>query len=412
MRGSRIVQVLGPLDLPSIADLRWAFVQLASTGPHARVGLLPHGPTAWEFAPDLIAERADELVRIAPDGADDGESILQAMRDAFVADLPVQVLVSGTHLAVRYDHELVDATVAAAFPRALIEAARAGRIADEGVVPPSSLPTALLHSFGLRPRAWGRLAKHVREHRRTAADAAVREVPAASHSGRVPLNDEDRATRHVQSMLDGASVRQLLRWGHAHDLGMGGTLLLLASAALEQAGVPTCDQGTLIVNLRRYLPRGSTTTANFVTGLPLATPRRSADVAAFARDLHGAIESGRPLMAAAASAVKRVLAPRDTPTIGATIPRPDQVRVSASYVGTLRDYERLPWAAEPGGRTVLSTVETAAAGDVGWTMLKMHGSLHAIATFRGDVVPAERVRAAAASMAADPIAVLTDAVGS
>ena len=410
MRGNRIVQVLGPLDLPTIDELRGGFVRLASSGAHTRVGLLPRGLTHWEFAPDLIDQRRDEFVRSAPDV--DVDALARLMHDEALPDLPVQIRASRTHLAVLYDHELVDATVAAAFPRALIEMSRGRELPASGDDVSGSLPTALRHTLGLQPRAWWRLASHVRDRRRTVAGATVQPtLPAAEHE-RVTVRDEANATRHVRSSMDSACIRQLLRWGHRQGLGMGGTLLLLSTAALEQAGIPTSDHGTLIVNLRRYLPRSAAARGNFVTGLPVTTPRRDDDVAVYAREIDAAIESARPLVSAAVSAAKGVLLARSVRHDAGTMPRPTRARVSLSYVGTLRDYERLPWAVEPDARTILNTVDTAAAGDIGWTMLKMHGRLHAVATFRADVLPAERVRAAAALMVADPIGVLADAVGS
>ena len=68
--------------------------------------------------------------------------------------------------------------------------------------------------------------------------------------------------------------------------------------ALVRAGITVDDVGTLPVDLRRYLPRGTNPLANFVSGIQLPL-RDGNDPARLHDDLTAAVASGRPIVSLA-----------------------------------------------------------------------------------------------------------------
>ncbi|MGP3535737.1 hypothetical protein ACTU3I_13145 [Microbacterium sp. RD1] len=390
------MQLFDRLDLPSLEALRDAFVRIATSGPAARVGLLAD-EDVWVYAPETIRARRDDLVRQAPAGSDP----LAWLRGSLIPGLPVQAAVAGDRLAVMYDHSLVDATVSTAFPRVLIDVARGGAVPTPPAETDKPLAAALRHTFGLRPSRWRALARDVRARRALVHDAGSAAQPDEGTTT-IRLEDLPRVLRHEWCLLRREASRDVSRWGAKHGVGGAGAILLLATAALKRVGIEPQPVGTIVVNLRRYLPPGTTTNGNFITGLRVTTGGPAFELGRFAQEVNRALESGRPLFT---TALRSMRPPRGgLPTGEAEVST--AAAVAVSHLGVVRDYQALPWQGDA-PVSVLSVADRPAPSEISWTVLILHGVVHAFATYRSDVFDPDAIASAAALMAADPVGLLT-----
>lgn len=396
LSGSRIVQSFEGIDLASLDSLRDAFVALAQSGVSTRVGAIGSVDAGWVHDADRIADHREDFVREAPTD----EDTLKWLLAHPTPELPVQVAVSGDRLAVAYDHSLVDAAVASGFPRRLTAVARGADLPPSPPEVEGPLALAIRHSFGLRLHRWMAAMDDARAHRhRATITDEAKPMPLST----VEVNLDAPDVRHISCRLELDQVRALSRWASSRQCGRATALLLLATRALDLAGIPTSPRGTLVVGLRRYLPRGAITTGNFITGLPVITSGPAFDADAVGPVVESALSTARPLLSAAVRSVRPYR--DDCPARGRASVEP-RARVALSYMGNLRDYDALPWRDPQAANCVLSSVDTAAPDGIGWTVLGMRGRLSMFATFHADAFDPETVAVAARLIAEDPITVL------
>ncbi|MCB0911303.1 MAG: hypothetical protein KDB60_06785 [Propionibacteriaceae bacterium] len=395
--GARIGVGLGPLDLPSPGELRSAFVRIAAGGHPARLGLVLADDRRWREVGMRIADRADEIFRVAPESVGDPRDWLL---DHWIDDLPVQFAIAGDRLGMLMDHRLGDGALASVLPLALIDLARGRPLASAftGLIA-RPLGAALSHTFGVRPTAWLGLADDYRRHRPRNSPPAQ----AAERHLAVP------STCHLNVVLEPDRLLGVRAWSRGR-IALGPVLAQLTGQAMRVAGLPVADTGELVIDLRRYLPRGAHTLANFIAGMeiPLAGPGSApAEVHA---QVTRSLLAGRPLVAATIGAARGRLAgsgllrpvPRRAPE-----PRPaSAARISMSSLGRLRAFEKLPWTAPQGQRWMDAYTEPATPGTLGVIAIAMDGRLNLSLTWRGEDFDRATVAAGAALLADDPVRLL------
>ena len=403
LAGTRIGVGLGPLDLPSPGELRNAFVRIAAGGHPARLGLALADEGSWQELGVRIGDRCDEVVRVVPESVRDPRDWL---REHWVPDLPVQLGIAGDRLGLMMDHRLGDGVLASVLPLALIDLARGRPLASafNGLIE-RPLRAALASTLGARPGAWLALVDDYRRHRSAPTPPAA----AASRHLAVP------STCHLTVVIEPDQLARLRVWCRGR-IAIGPALALLAGAGMRAAGLPVRDTGELVVDLRRYLPRGANTLANFIAGmeLPLAGPgSRPADVHA---RVGRSLLVGRPLVAAAIGSARGRLASAGPNSLRPASPRrgrpspearpaPD-ARISMSSLGRLRAFEKLPWSVPPAQRWMDAYTEPAASGTLGAIAIAMDGRLTLSLTWRGEEFDRATVAAGAALIAGDPVALL------
>ncbi len=398
---SRISLGFGPLDLPGRSELGDALVRIAANGPATRVGLVLADEGHWREVGVRIADRVGEIFRVAPTSVRDPRDWL---REHWIDDLPVQFAISGDRLAMMMDHRLSDAGLSAVLPLALIEVAR-GRPVPSAFANLTERPLvgALSATFGARPGRWLAAADDFRRYRAGGAGAAVTSGPRLS----VP------STLQLTTVMEPAQLSRL----RAHCRGrvsLGPALALVAAAGMRAAGLTVSDRAELVIDLRRYLPAGQHTLANFIAGLEIPVAGTGAGIAAVQERMNRALAVGRPLATAALGTGRAVLASRlpsrpiRRPAPAGPAPLPP-ARVSMSSLGRLRAFEKLPWTAPPGRRWAVAHTEPGAPGTLGFIAIVMDGRLNLHLTWRGEEFDRSTVAAGAALMAADPVALLEEA---
>jgi hypothetical protein len=291
-------------------------------------------------------------------------------------DLPFMVFLGEDRASLCIDHRLGDGFLGVM----LTAGALAGRgapavfgTADDR----DPLPAALAATYGRHPRRVGTLLKDRFSIHRPAYDGPV----VAGGRGRLDL---------VTGTMDATTFRSLADWSRGR---VPPTLAMMFAfrEALRRSGIPLMDEGAILVDLRRYLPSGRSTLANFVVGHPVAIGDGvDAAGARFQRDLH----VGRPL-----AALTYGLATRSwrRPSPGSV---PAAASPTVSDMGFLRALEPLPWASpDP---VVRVSVDPAGRNGITALTAVLHRRLHISLSFDSSLWDRDAVAAACELLRHDP----------
>jgi hypothetical protein len=372
--GVRISVELTPLVVPDRAVVVRAIRDLIATGADARAGRRLRAGR-WSYDPLGLDEQAEEMVRPLPLGMR-GDEGLPRLRDALPDDLPFAVFLGDDRAALCIDHRLGDGFLSVMLT--------AGALAGRGVPAVFAasrdrdpLPAALASAFLRQP---GRALSLVRD-RWTQTSPSPEPAAEPAERGALGL---------VTAAMDGATFRDLARWSRGR---VAPTLAVMFAmrTALERVGVPVSDEGSLLVDLRRYLPSGRSTLANFVVGHPVsASGGLDAAGARLSRDLH----TGRPLAALTAGLAARAW--RHGPPTAV----PSSTAITVSDMGFLRALEPLPWAGDDS--IVRVSVDPSARNGITVLTAVLGGRLHVSVSFDRSFCDPDAVSRACALLCHDP----------
>ncbi|MBW9119236.1 hypothetical protein JNB63_03940 [Microbacterium trichothecenolyticum] len=318
--GVRISVELAPLIVPERATVVRAVRALIGMGADARAGRTFEG-VRWRYDGSRLDEQAERMVQPLPLERT-GDAGLPRLREIVAPDLPFMVFLGEDRASLCIDHRLGDGFLGVM----LTAGALAGRgtpavfaSADDR----DPLPAALSATYGRHASRLGALLRDRWADARPGYSGPT--VPAAG--GRLDL---------VTGTMDAATFRDLADWSRGR---VPPTLAMMFALheALRRTGVPVMDEGAILVDLRRYLPSGRSTLANFVVGHPVSV-RQGIDVAGsrFHRDLH----VGRPLAALTSGLATQAWRRRAPTTV------PAAASPTLSDMGFLRALEPLPWASD------------------------------------------------------------------
>ncbi|GAA3631097.1 hypothetical protein GCM10022200_12460 [Microbacterium awajiense] len=377
--GVRISVELSPIVVPSRDVVVRAVRDVLGAGAHARAGrVVTRG--RWRFDPTALDEQAERAVRELPKEYT-GDEGLPRLREIAREDLGFTVFLGEDRASLCIDHRLGDGF----FGTMLTSAVLAGRgtpavFTNAGDEHP--LESALWNTFARHPRRVASLVGD-RWHER-------RPSPAA---GTVP--GERASLDLVSGTMTSETFRAFAAWSH-RKVPPSVAMLFALRAALDRVGIPVSDEGSILVDLRRYLPSGRSTLANFVTGHPVRGGGGVVPAAArFSRDLR----LGRPL---AALAVGVATAPWRRHR---SVSVPSAATPIVSDMGFLRTLEPLPWAMPTGGMLRVS-VDPARRNGVTALTAFLRGRLHVSMSFDATLFDRAGLEAACALMCADPIGLL------
>ncbi|MDN3497302.1 hypothetical protein QL996_15285 [Planococcus sp. APC 4015] len=372
--GARISVELAPLIVPERATVVRAVRELIGSGAAARAGRTIHG-AHWNYDPEFLDAQAERMVRPLPVERT-GDAGLPRLREAAPADLPFVVFLGEDRASLCIDHRLGDGFLSVMLT--------AGALAGRGV--PSvfataddrdPLPAALSATYARRLDRIGALLRDRWSDRRPSYAGPV--VDAGG--GRLDL---------VTGTMDSTTFRALADWSKGR---VPPTLAMMFAfrAALQRSGIPVMDTGAILVDLRRYLPSGRSTLANFVVGHPVVVDGGiDAAGARFQQDLH----VGRPLAALTSGLITRGWhrgTPRTVPAAASPI---------VSDMGFLRALEPLPWASDD--PVVRVSVDPAARNGITALTAVLRRRLNISVSFDGSLWERDAIAAACDLLRHDP----------
>ena len=314
---------LSPLVVPERAAVVHAVRTLLDLGAAARAGRTFDGPR-WRYDPAMLDAQAERMVReLPPEYA--GDAGLPRLREAITPDLPFMVFLGEDRASLCIDHRLGDGFLSVMLTAGILSGRRPpGVLASARDADP--LPAALNATFLRHP---GRAVDVVRDR------LTERRAPRPVHSA-ATVPAERGSLDLVTAVMDPDTYRSIAAWSRGR-VPPTLSMMFALREALHRLGVPVMDEGSILVDLRRYLPSGRSTLANFVVGHPIdASIGLDAAGARFSRDLH----SGRPLAALTAGLLSRGWR-RPAPATAPAAAKP-----IVSDMGFLRALEPLPWAGE------------------------------------------------------------------
>ncbi|WP_345751786.1 hypothetical protein [Microbacterium rhizophilus] len=380
--GTRITVLMRPLRVPPREQVVARVRALLELGPSARVGRILD-ERRWSYEPAAIEEHAERMVGRLPDDLGTAED-LPRLRERADPMLPLSLFLGTDRIAVLFDHRLGDGFFAVMVLAALFAEEGVPRV-FEGADDRDPLPAALAATFGRHPsRAWN-----------VVRDKLVTAPGAASGPSRV-VDGPGSLALHATMMTPDA-YRAFSAWTRGR-MPRSAAIVAAFQAALRAEGIPVADSGIVLVDLRRYLPSGRATLANFVIGHPLDL-RRGPDAAGaqLTRDLH----LGRPL---AALAVARRPVLRAAPTAETV---PEAAVPIVSDMGLLRPLERLPWdGVDPQRPTIEVSVDPATRGGITALTTVLRGRFGVSLSFDSSIFPADRVVAAGERLCTAPLELL------
>lgn len=372
--GVRISVELAPLKVPDRAVVVAAVRHLIGLGPAARAGRTFDGPR-WAYDPAALDVQAERMVRPLPPELT-GDAGLPRLRTATDPDLPLTVFLGEDRASLCIDHRLGDGFLGVMMTAAAL-AGRGAPAVFTRAVDEDPFPAAVSTTFLRHPSRAVRLVRDRVSERRTPHEGPS--VPGRRTS-------LDLVTRR----MDPQTFRAMASWSRGRVPPTVATMFAV-HAALRRVGIPVMDEGAILVDLRRYLPSGKATLANFVVGHPVAiTDGIDAAGARFSRDLH----VGRPLAALAAGLATRSWrreAPQSAPAAASPI---------VSDMGFLRALEPLPWASDDA--IVRVSVDPAARNGITALTAVLRRHLNVSVSFDGSLYDRDSIAAATELLCRDP----------
>lgn len=378
--GAFITTALSPLHVSARQDVVERLHRIMASGPEARVGRTFRGDR-WEYDPARLARLAERMVRPLPPGTT--PQTLASLRHDVPPDLGAMVFLGDDTGALVIDHRLGDGLLATV----LVAAALGDR-------PPASVFSDASGDDPLPAALRETLWRH-----RDRIGGLLRDRLASPHRS-TPVDDRVPAERKRLDLVTGHMSAPTLRAFSARVRGHAPLSLATVFAlrgALREAGVPTLDEGVMLVNLRRYLPASTVTLGNFVTGLPVDL-RGGLDTAG--RLVTHQLRVGRPL---AAHAVGLLRPGRPARPGAATVPAAAMPVVSD--MGLLRAFEPLAWRGAE--KSIAMSVDPATRNGVTALTAVLGGRLNVSLSFDGSLFDPADLARACTILCDDPIGMLT-----
>jgi len=392
-REAETAVALGPLEMPSLGDLRSAFVELAALGASTRAGYtFDAGRRSWLFDPGRLTELSEQVVTAVesphlPPQASEEEVIaaLENLISAGTASSPSPLLLerAGSALIQRQNHAFGDAQALLRLPAAVLQVASTGQ-----------LPKWVEESLAVHP-AWSALRNVLTDGRRPMGnlirDRASKVIRSHRDPGDGVLTPWTPQLKVVFRVFSRASWDQVQQWRRAHapKASMASVYLVLLRLALREAGIPLADDTVVLYDCRRYLRAGEHVRGNFIT---VRSHQFSDDVVEAGATIAQTAESAQPLGTLIVAAAKRRIVPlKRTHATVSTRPLTVPAFVFAPRNGSV---EASPWQRRD-LHCVASANTPSSPADVTASMILVGGRLSISFSYHANVLDEALIRAAA-----------------
>lgn len=392
--------VFGPLTLPSLSDLRAAFVELAAQGERTRAGYtLSPSARRWLFDPHRLAELAEQVVaERASSSTDDDEGYREMERLLETIevdnDTAAHFTRAGDRLVFVQNHALGDVHLTVQLPSALVRLAQGLPLPAWVDAPLAQHPlwTAVTHAAqpGRKPFAglW-------RER-----NSGIRGGPGIARRTSVEWNPVPRTAFRC---LSRGSWQEVKAWRkeHAPEASLASLHLVILRQALAAAGVAVTPETVVLYDCRRYLPGRAQVRGNFIVA---RSQRLGDDPHSVNAALAQTLDNAQPLATLVAATARNALrSPRTHPAPPAQI----DPECLPAFVFPPRSgqVESMPWR-RPDLRGMAVSSAPSRANAVTATMFLIGGRLSTSICYHPDVITDSSIHAAIALMEDHPSALL------
>jgi hypothetical protein len=397
--------VIGPLNMPSLDDLRAAFVELALLGPRTRAGYtFDSTRSRWLFDPARLTDLAQQVVTSVESPsqpADEAEPVVFAEVERLLnastldASMPLKLVRGGNFLIQHQNHAFGDAQALLRLPAALVHVASTGTmpkwVDQELTANPAVVALRNALATGRRPMSnlfRDRPSKGIRQRDDLAGG---------------PLRTWTPQMRVVFQSFSRSSWQEVQQWrrANASQASMASVYLVVLRMALRAAGVTLSPETVVLYDCRRYLPSGAHVRGNFVTA---RSHQFSDDAVATGNKIAETSNSAEPLGTLVMATAKRMLLPaRRRLTTVSDAPVTVPAFVFPPRNGGL---EALPWQRDD-LHCVGSANTPSGPADITAAMMMIGGRLALSFTYHDNVIAEADLRRAAALMEHEAIALLS-----
>ena len=391
----RALILAGPVDVPSVDDIRSALVEIARIGPQTRIGLRADASRRrWLFDPEAVAET---VVEVPSEKASDISNFATTVFNADLTRSSIKVVVSGDYVASLGSHGIADGIGGARLWTTLIRTAQTGMLPAGMQSEESRLPLmrSILRTYGSDPRRLVATAQWQSRLKRSEAEAVAISERGALTSDPVSLS--------IPMDQDGADRLAEWREAHAPSVSLRAISLYLFLSALRSQGVETASSALVLMDMRRYASGRTVVNGNFAVGqrIPISGLTSPHELS---RRLSGVLGSGRPLITLGAITAKATVASAFGRSMSSSADFDVSVNplavVSYSDIGKVRDVEGIRWTGDP-----LCVTATDPYGPEGIVFLgaEIGGRRHLSVTFHGSVFNSETIRRVLRAVALEPM---------
>jgi hypothetical protein len=406
--------IFGPVEPLNAGEISSAIATLSDGNPENRIGLIPNCETqTWEFDP-AYAERA---VVPAPEPlvASDLQNV-ESMSSAVCnlqLDRPLAISQIGRELILSWDHGLGDSYFALDVLGAISSHHFDQRPIQRLVTPNArhpvlaalgnsirTAPIQTLGDFFITLSTLGKkLARLVRKRR-----LASHDKQDADHAGEL-VDDGLYQVVHVVSRPDYAAYVRKYRERHNLTASASALTLLWICREFENEGIDVSPEVGILVDLRRHLPPGRQTYANFI-GVETVGYSPTCTEEEFGLRYAEQSRSTRPLINLACFLMAERLMPflfRRVVESSNSAPRVDKAIVTYTDPSKAPWEQRIPWADGP--RHAVGVANPASANHIAITVLAVaRDEIQLTATFNPSRFEPALVRKALAAALQKPIA--------
>lgn len=399
---------IGRLDLPPIADLRAAFVELAAQGERTRLGFtISASARHWLFDPHRLAELAEQMVVeheppsfTGPDPDEVGYRELEHLLRTTEVDntTAAHFTRAGDHLIFAQNHALGDAHLTFQLPSALVALARG-----------ESMPAWVTATQAAHP-LWRAVTHAVRPGRNPLAGLLRERISRINRhtSGRILSSEWTPQPQTAFRCLSRESWQEVKNWRreHAPQASLASLQLVILRQALASAGIAITPETVVLYDCRRYLPGREQVRGNFVVARSQQLGDSPESISA---TLVNTLEQAQPLATLVAATAKNALR---QPRTRHDPPAQVDAECLPTFVFPPRspEVEAMPWQ-RPDLRWLAVSSGPPRANAVTATMMLLGGRLSTSICYHPDVIEPTAVHAAISLMESHPIALLERAVG-
>lgn len=382
---------VGPVRTRSAESVDRSLRRISQRGPANRIGLHPAKSRRWTFDPTSSTAWAVTHDSRAFRAAD-----LESELDAQARDplhVPLRLVIKGDYLFMTFDHGLGDAHFANAV-LALATGEESSACADWPRIDPNGgdVTAALRAAVRTHPReicrelirvVRGRLDRDGKDDWNSVVKPLRR--PAVVLASSAPYFS-DALRRAAQSKCRSSIIAMIA---------------MATSRTLKECGIELMPTVDISVDLRRYLPDGFQTLANFVSVVKVPTDSKFSPDLFHAR-LQEEMASHRRLVAYAT----RHMIPMVPRANGYGAAPVDRAQLSfTEALGPRLASEKYSWAESPDPQVWTATLPLHSANDITTVIGRTpDGGIHMTASFFSEVYDPETVRRALAAVLTDPAA--------
>lgn len=395
MAGQWTLSALGPIDHGGKERVQTVLRGLGTSGAQGRIGLIPNiRSRQWAFDPTFLDAA---VVELEPVGEAEVADTMRALAASPPSRAPIWVALAGDWIFIYLDHGVGDGFMTIGLSAALFGAPGEPAPWQRAPKVRHPLATALFGALTTNPRL--PLDTALKLGRKPASSVSDDEVRSWT-----PSFDVAFARGKPESFIS------LMEWRDANAPGV--SLVALQSAlrvrALREVGLEPRPTIKLLVDGRRYLPKGSLVTSNFAAGVDLVIddPANPNQVAESFKHVTGS-GSAAVTLAATTGMIQLDRLRSRVPQTATEIPVTPRPNIAITDLGRPPALEQLPWKTDHSvPPTYIGLVSPADPQAITFAGGRLLGRVQEIASFHNNVFARDAIQHVVNAVAHESIRLL------